>query len=380
MSELSHRERVYLTLEHQEPDRVPVDFLGHSSLLLDEAYFRLKEYLGIQGDIEPFREGSTANYYDERILEHFDIDFRRLFLPVTPAGRIVYKDMNRFVCPWGIIWRKQGAYIHPEKGPLEGLDKDQAKTYHYPNPERVWYAENLAEKAQWLYDHTDYALVARNPLTYGFLDRACRLRGMEQFMMDMVLNPEFAHHIIDNILNVHLRVYEMFLNAVGPYVHIVETGDDLGAQNNLLISPKTYREFIKPAEIKLNRVIKDLAPQARIFRHTDGAVLDIIPDMIETGVQILNPVQPSAAGMDSALLKAKFGEELTFHGGVDQKPQEGTEMDIREEVRKRINAFAPGGGYILSTCNHIMAAPAENIVAMFDEAFTYGRYPIGRKN
>ena len=108
MSELTHRERVELTLKHQEPDRVPIDFLGHSSLLLDDTYFRLKDYLGIHGDIEPFRHGSTANYYDERILEYFCIDFRRLFLPVTPAGQMLYKDKNTFICPWGIIWRRHG--------------------------------------------------------------------------------------------------------------------------------------------------------------------------------------------------------------------------------------------------------------------------------
>lgn len=378
MSELTHRERVELSLKHQEPDRIPLDFLGHSSLLLDDAYFRLKDYLGIQGDIEPFRHGSTANYYDERILEYFSIDFRRLFLLVTPAGQMLYKDTNTFICPWGIIWRRHGIFIHAEKSPLEGLDKGEARNYQYPDAQRVWNNQGLAEKAQHLHENTDYALVARNPLTYGFLDRACRLRGIEQFMMDMVLDPEFAHMIIDNILNVHLQVYDLFLSAVGPFVQIVETGDDLGAQNNLLISPTTYREFIKPAEIKLNNLIKSLAPQAEIFRHTDGAVFDIIPDLIETGVTILNPVQPSAAGMDSKRLKASFGNQLTFHGGVDQKPQEGTEQDIRGEVRTRIDSFATGGGYILSTCNHIMAAPPENVVAMFDEALVYGQYPIGK--
>lgn len=377
MALISKRERLELVLKHQEPDRVPVDFLGHSSLLLDEAYFRLKEYLGIRSDIQPFRQGSTANYYDERILEYFDIDFRRVFLPVSPAGQMRYQDRDTFLDPWGILWLKHDAYVHPVKSPLEGLDLDGINKYIWPNPKEIWHTEGIADRARSLFDKSDYVVVARNPLTYGFLDRACRLRGIEQFMMDLVLEPEIVYTILEGITMVHLKVYEMFLLAAGRYVQIVETGDDLGGQRNLLISPATYRQWIKPAEIRLHQKIKELAPQAYIFRHTDGAVYDIIPDLIETGVDILNPVQPSANGMNSERLKADFGERLTFHGGVDQKPQEDSLEEIRLEVRRRIDAFAPGGGYILSTCNHIMAAPPENIVAMFDEARRYGKYPLG---
>jgi uroporphyrinogen decarboxylase len=376
MSELTHRERVALALDHQEPDRVPVDFLGHSSLLVDAAYFRLKDHLGLKGDIEPFREGSTANYYDERLLDIFDVDFRRVFLPVSPAGRNRPLSADSFMCPWGIEWRWVDIYVHAAHGPLEGLDMDGVARYEWPDPSLLWNTEGLAERARQLYEETPHALVARNPLTYGFLDRACRLRGIEQFMVDMIADPELAQAIIDGILRVHLQVYDMFLQAVGPYVQVVETGDDLGGQDRLLISPALYRQFIKPAERELHKLIKARTLQARIFRHTDGAVYDIIPDLIETGIEILNPVQPSAVGMESARLKADFGDRLTFHGGVDQKPQEGSEEDIRAEVRRRIDAFAPGGGYILSTSNHIVAAPPENIVAMFDEAHRYGQYPL----
>jgi uroporphyrinogen decarboxylase len=158
---------------------------------------------------------------------------------------------------------------------------------------------------------------------------------------------------------------------------MVETGDDLGAQENLLISPKLYRVFIKPAQTKLNALIKDRAPGAKIFMHNDGAIHDIIPDLHESGVEVLNPVQPSAAGMESDRLKREYGEWMIFHGAVDQPAQEGTEEDIRAEVQRRIDSLAPGGGYVLSTCNHILGAPPENVVAMFEEARTYGRYPTG---
>jgi uroporphyrinogen decarboxylase len=157
---------------------------------------------------------------------------------------------------------------------------------------------------------------------------------------------------------------------------MVEYGDDLGAQNNPLISPRFYREFIKPVQKELFDLIRDRAPQARIFMHCDGAIRDLIPDMIEAGVDVLNPVQPTARGMESAEIKRDFGDRLVFHGAIEQKPQEGSEEDIRQEVRDRINALAPGGGYILTSCNVIVRPPVANIVALFDEARSYGRYPL----
>jgi uroporphyrinogen decarboxylase len=379
MQKLTHRERVQLAFDHQEPDRVPIDLLGNASLILDEAYFRLLKHLEMEGDIERyrFREGTTANYYDTRLLELFDIDFHRIFLPKRPEAKITFKDGDTTRGPWGVVWNKSGIYVNPVSFPLRDLDIDGIAAFEWPQAQGLYHTEGLAEHARQLYEETEYALVARNPLTWGFLDRGCNLRGTDQFMMDMVLNPELAQMIIDRVLEIHLQVYDMFLQAVGPYVLMVETGDDLGAQNNLLISPKLYRQFIKPAQTKMNALIKDRAPHARIFMHNDGALYDIIPDLIESGVDVLNPVQPSAKGMESERLKQDFGDRLIFHGAVDQPAQEGSEEDIRAEVRKRIDALAPGGGYVLSTCNHILDAPPENVVAMFEEARTYGRYPIG---
>jgi uroporphyrinogen decarboxylase len=378
MTELTHRERVALAFEHQEPDRIPIDFLGNASLIVDEAYFRLVEHLGLEDDLERyrFRHGSTANFYDTRLLDLFEIDFRRIFLPTRPAGRVEFEG-DTAKDAWGIVWKKTDIYVNPVEAPLKDLDLDGVAAYEWPDPKALYHTEGLADQARALHEESDRALVARNPITWGFLDRACNLRSMEQFMMDMVLEPELAQKIIDGILDFHLKVYDMFLQAVGPYVMMVETGDDLGAQENLLISPKLYRVFIKPAQTKLNALIKDRAPGAKIFMHNDGAIHDIIPDLHESGVEVLNPVQPSAAGMESDRLKREYGEWMIFHGAVDQPAQEGTEEDIRAEVQRRIDSLAPGGGYVLSTCNHILGAPPENVVAMFEEARTYGRYPTG---
>ncbi len=376
MDELSHRERVALAFDHREPDRVPIDFMGNASMVLDETYFRLKAHLGITGDIPPVREGTTANYYDERILDIFDVDFRRLFLPTHPGFYRTHPD-GTFSDVWGMIWQKNGIFVNCIRSPLADANLDEIANYAWPDPIQVWHATGLAEMARHKYETSDYALVARNPITWGFLDLGCRMRGMEQFLMDLALNPEAAQLIIDRALDIYLNIYAMFLREIGPYVQVVETADDLGTQRSLLISPDTYRTFFKPAQTRLNTLIKDYAPQARIFFHCDGAITKLIPDLIEAGIEILNPVQPSAKGMESADLKRQFGDHLIFHGAVDQKPQEGTEDDVRAEVRRRIDALAPGGGYVLSTSNVIVDPPLENIVAIFNEAHSYGRYPVG---
>ena len=374
MSNLSHRERVLLAFNHQEADRVPIDLMGNASMILDRTYFKLKEYLGIEGDIAPIRKGTTANYYDVRILEYFDIDFRRLFLPVSSIEKYSFANDGTYVGPWGIEWSKSGIYVNNMRAPLADASLDEVVSYEWPDPYKLWHTDGLSEQARHLYKTTDYALVARNPVTYGFLDRGCALRGMDQFMLDLALHPEIVHLIVQGTLNVYKKVYEMFLEAVGPYVHMVEYGDDLGAQNNLLISPETYREYIKPAQKELFDLIRDKAPKAKIFMHSDGALRKIIPDLIEVGVDVLNPIQPSAKGMESEALKREFGSVLIFHGAVDQKPQEGTEEGIREEVRRRIDALAKNGGFILAPGNVIVDPPLENIVAMFDEAKHYGHY------
>ena len=376
MAELTHRERVELALAHQEADRVPVDMLGNASCILDNAYFKLRDHLGLDDSIKPFREGSTANYYDPRLLEIFDVDFHRVFLKTTPASGMKKNADGTETDIWGITWSKAGIYVNAETHPLKDMDIDGVANFTWPDPEQIWHTEGLAEEARYLYDHTDYSLVARNPVTPGFLDRGCVMRGMDQFMMDMALNQDIARLIIDKTLEIHLKMWEMFLDAVGPYVAMVETADDLGGQENPLISPRMYRKFIKPAQQKVNELIKERAPQAKIFMHNDGAIVKLIPDLIEAGVEVLNPVQPSAGGMDSAFLKETFGDQLVFHGAVDQKPVEGSEEDLRAEVRRRIDALAPGGGYILATSNVIVDPPTGNIPIIFEEARRYGRYPL----
>ena len=374
MPTYSHRERVLTAFNHHEPDRVPLDLMGNATMLLDETYVRLRDHLGL-APIPPVRSGTTANFYDERILEHFDIDFRRLFLPKNPASSSTVQDDGTIIDPWGVGYQKAGLYVNIVHNPLHGATTvREVEAHNWPSPLDLYTIDGLAATARQMYEETDYALVARNPITYGFLDRACQIMDMAEFMMALALYPDVAQAIIAHLLEIYKGIYGMFLDAVGPYVQMVEIGDDLGTNKSLLISPRMYRKFIKPAELELYALIHQKAPHAALFRHTDGAVFDVIPDLLEVGVNVLNPVQTSTAGMDARRLKDAYGADLTFHGAVEGLDDNPTVDSVVAMVRDRIDSLAPGGGYVLASCNHMIDVSSEIIIAMFETAREYGQY------
>jgi uroporphyrinogen decarboxylase len=374
MAEYSHRERVILTFNHQEADRIPIDLMGNASMLLDDTYIRLRDHLGLS-PIPPVRSGTTANYYDDRILEHLDIDFRRIFLKKNPRNKIVTRKDEAFTDAWGIGFLKLGVTVNAVEYPLSKAEtiKD-VESYNWPKAEDMFISDGLKEETKYMYEKTDYALVARNPLSEGFLERSSNLMGMENFYLSLLENPDVAKSIIANLLEIYKDVYSIFLDVVGPYVQMVEVGDDLGGKDNLLIAPEMYREFIKPAELELYSLIHEKAPQAALFHHTDGAVFDLIPDLIEAGVNVLNPVQTSAKGMGAQQLKEAYGNSIVFHGAIENIEGDISTTEIINEVKQRIDTLASGGGYVLSCCNHMMDVKPENIISMFQTAREYGHY------
>jgi uroporphyrinogen decarboxylase len=371
---LTHRERVLLCLNHQEADRVPRDLMGNATMILDESYLSLIDRLGL-APIPPFREGTTANFYDERVLERFDIDFRRVFLP--PDGRtnaVVPHPDGTFSDVWGVRYEKNGLYVTTLNHPLADASTLQdVEAYPWPDGTRLFRTEGLAAKAKLMCEETDFAIVARNPFSPGFIDRASQLMGTENFLVGLYTAPEVVQSILGHILEVYMVVYEGFLEEVGRYVQMVETADDIGTQSSLLISPESYRRFIKPLEKTFYARIHELAPDAFLFRHCDGSIHPLIDDLIEVGVDVLNPVQTSSAGMDAELLKKDFGDRLCFHGAIER--MRGSPEEIEIEVARMMNALKPGGGYIFAPCNHIVDSVPEEIIALFDAAERTGGYP-----
>ena len=196
------------------------------------------------------------------------------------------------------------------------------------------------------------------------------LRGMERFLVEMITEAGTARLLIEKILESQMDIYSNILDYVGDYVQIVETSDDLGTQKGLLFSAKTYRDVVKPYRKQLNDLIRKKAPKAKIFFHCCGAIYDLIPDIIDTGVDILNPLQPNAAGMDPERIKSSYGNQLSFHGCIDtQIALRGSTQDTRDEVLKKINLLYRDGGYIVAPANHIMSdVPMENIITMYETA------------
>ena len=369
---MTPRKRVLMDFKHREPDRVPIDMMGNATMLLDKTYFRLRDHLGLP-PIPPIRRGTSANYYDERILDYLGVDFRRIFLKEKLSGKSVTHDDGFFSNVWGVRYKRDGQFVNVVQSPLaQAKTVQEVEAYPWPQAEDMFTAERLAQLAKCAYEETDYAIVARNPLSKGFLDRATEIMGMSEFLMALVLSPQVARCIIDHLLDIYKGVYGMFLDAVGPYVQMVETGDDLGTQRSLIISPALYREFVKPAERELYALIHEKAPHAALFRHSDGAIFDLIPDLLEVGVNVLNPVQTSSKGMEASRLKQAHGSKLTFHGGIEG--MESGVDDLVAEVKERIDVLAPGGGYVLASCNHMIDVAPESILAMFNTAREYGRY------
>lgn len=377
MAEWTHRERVVAALKHHEPDRVPLDLWGSATSVNDGVYFRTKEYLGIQRDIDPIRKGKTSNYYDVHILEAFDVDFRHVMMKGAKTHKHVVRPDGSFEDEWGVTWQQRSGHIGQVRHPLEDADFDDLKKYPWPNAYAPGRTDGLRELARGLREETDFCVVCRAAPNFGTFDRCCSLRGTEEFMIDMLVNKRFAHGLVDCVAKYEFELNEVLVDTAGDYLDIICWAEDYGYQENLLISPHLYREYFKPHHTELIAMVKRKAPHVYFQFHSCGAIRKLIPDLIEAGVDILQSVQP-AKGMDSEQLKQEFGQDLVFHGAIDiQYALPGTLEDIDAEVRRRIKAFAPGGGYILAPSNNVQDdTPAENLVHMYRAAREYGQYPI----
>ncbi len=372
---MTPRERVIRTFAHQEPDRVPVDLMGTAGCLVDPAYFALIHQLGLTGEGRVFRRGQSITYYDERVLNALEIDFRRVWLREPANWQPKWISEDSYLDEWGVTLRKVGLTLNPVSAPLASATAGDLETYPWPDPYDPGRVEGLAEEARGLYETTNYAVVARSPC-YGIFEMATRLRGMEQFMIDMLLDKKFAVALIRQLTKVELGFFDAYLTAVGPYVHMIEHSDDLGGQYGPLISPALFRELLAPARRELIELMRHKAPGARIFLHCDGSISKLVPDLIAVGVDVLNPVEPDAAGNSPAELKERFGSEIVFHGHVDTKGAlRGSLEDVRAEVRRVFDTMGRGGGYIMAPTNHLQTdVPPENVVELYRYAHQYGRY------
>lgn len=372
---MTSRQRLLTTLAHQEPDRVPLDLGGHVTTIQRLAYEGLKDYLGINKATKTFiREHADL---DNEVLEEFAIDTRYVRLKPPKSWKLKLEPDNSYLDEWGVRWKKMGLYHEPVAYPLAHAKTKDLERYNWPDPSDEGRVEGLREQAKQLCEETDYAVIAQFPMAGGFELAWTCLRG-PQFLEDLILNRKFAETLLSKICDLEIEILDRFLNAVGPYVQVVAVGDDVGQQRGPLISPNLYRDVVKPFQKRLWGFIKQKS-KAHLFVHSDGSVYQFIPDFIELGVSILNPVQVRAKDMDTRRLKEEFGHRISFWGGIDTQEvlPFGTPEEVEKEVRKRIRDLAPGGGYVLSPIHNIQAGvSAENIVKMYEGARKYGVYPI----
>ncbi len=379
---LTSRERVLRALEHEEPDRVPIDIGGYiSTIRTIKAYENLKRYLGFpEGNFKIFH--AEHMFIDDFVVKRLHADI--LYVRPKPLkdrykrypGKIVEDE-------WGIKFHKSAdsLYYDLHEPPLKEPHKEVIEEYEWPDPHDPVRYEGLEKEAKKLYETTDYCIVADHltPLFgEGLLERAWYLRGFQEFLLDMVLHPDFVEAFLKKLHQIQIAHFGEVLDRIGDYVQIAEVMSDYGMQDRMIFSPKFYRKFFKPFDAKLIKFIKKKA-DVKVLYHTCGSIYPIIPDYIENGVDILNPIQPRAKDMQAARLKKEFGDKLCFHGGFDiqQILPYGTTEEVVEEAKRLIRELAPGGGYIFAPAHCIQPdVPPENIVTMYDAAFKYGTYPL----
>ena len=375
------RERVLAAINHNEPDRVPTALWGGPYGVVDNLYFRLLKHLNLGEPVQPFRMGHNISYIDDRVLSRLATDVRYVWPGASPnSPTIQTKDPDTFKDAFGQVWKRALPYYYADTGILStatSIDQiDQAVTW--PDTNVPHWTNGVHERAKHLRDQTDYFIVARMVMSHGVFQTACDLRGTVEFMTDMALNEEFAFSLLDRITDTLVGLLKGYLDATDDYIDMMELpGDDYAANENLLISPAMFRRFIKPALIRLITTIKRHNPDLKIMLHSDGMIGKLLPEFIELGIDVLHPLEPVPA-LDQAAIKAKYGKQLAFWGGIDiSHAMRGSTADVVAETRERIAQLAPGGGYILAPSNHLQAdIPVENVVALFESARKYGTYPL----
>jgi uroporphyrinogen decarboxylase len=377
---MNSRERVLCALNHEEPDRVPFFLgVGGATSLLAPANEKLMAHLGVKAESRCTSRAFQYARMDEGLMARLGSDGQPLIFGPAPGALSKHISPAQFVDEWGLDWQLKPGVLYYEKVNAPLRNATLADIEHYPWPDLAHPSRfvGVAQEARRLRDETPYAIVA---LSGSMMYDLCwLLRGMDTWLMDLAADPDFAHALLRKVTDLWVAGVTAMLKEVGPYIDLIVTSDDLGTTDGPFISVEMYRRMIKPYHAEFFGAIKKMT-KAKIFFHSCGSVYPLIGDLIEVGVDVLNPVQVSAKNMgDTARLKREFGKNLSFCGGIDTQRvlPRGTPEEVRAEVRRRIRDLAPGGGYIAAAVHCIQPdVPLENVLAMCDEVAASGQYPI----
>ncbi|MBN1265043.1 MAG: hypothetical protein JXA25_06095 [Anaerolineales bacterium] len=384
---ITPRARVNTAISHKQPDRTPVDFLA-----VPEIWQKLTE--GQDSGVNP----AGSPWFDrswESLLRDLQIDCRlvsydqfcdppesilhpgasidwygslsrstpnRMWRQRTPDGHLFDIWGRQF----GVFQHPSGAFEELTAYPLGSAESpSDVDTHIWPEPD-WWNFSEVPELIKQLDASEEYHLRYRIGSVF---EVAWQLRGLDIFLMDLVINPDIAARIMHKLTDIYVEITDRFLTAAGDRIDMVYFYDDVATQNSLMISKDMWARCIRPHHARLIEIAKKY--NKPVMYHSDGALYPLLPDLIELGINIINPVQTDAKDMDPVRLKTEFGSRLSFHGGIDiaHTLPSGTPADVKHEVQTRINQLGADGGYIMASCHHIQAnTPAENVRAMYDPA------------
>ncbi len=382
---MTSRERMLRALNHEAPDRIPIDLGGFQTGIHRQAYGELLRYLGWQETVHTLDPIQQLAVPSERVLEKFHVDVRYVMAHGPDSfqgairenvrdGKLWYDLQDEF----GVVWSMpadQMLYMDTSHHPLAEATIADVENYPFPDGADPTRFSGVREQALALRRDTPYAVSSG---ICGVTYEICwYMRGLERWFMDMIDQPQFCEALIDRTAQYWVDWMAGFLGQVGDLLDVVMIGDDLAGQTGPLFSPKFYRRVVRPRQQRVIDAVKKHT-DAKIWYHTCGDCSATIPDLIEMGVDILNPVQISTPGMDPRRLKKKYGKNLIFWGGgIDSQhvlPFVSPEQ-VREEVRKNVEILKPGGGYVFNNVHNIQAGvPPQNIIAMYEAAYEFGFY------
>lgn len=382
-------ERVKAVLNHKEPDRIPFD-LGGSVLtgINKHGYGKLRDYLGLpKKEIVICDVIQQLAKVDDDVIERLKIDIKGVE-PAPPGNKGLATDVEldgnyyKITDEWGIGWEmpvNNGHYFDMVRHPLKGKEEiEDIDNFNWNDPKDPARFMNMKVKADKIVFEEKKAYILGRQYA-GIWETSLWMRGFEDFYCDMMINEKYTHRLMEKITELKMEYWGKALETVGKNVLIISEADDLASQSSLLCSEELYKKVVSPYHKMLFDFIRKKAQnEVHIFYHSCGAVKPLIPYLIDEGVDILNPVQVNAGGMDTKELKREFGKDITFWGGgVDTQKilPFGTPEQVREEVKRRINDLSKDGGFVFSAVHNVQSdVPPENFMAMWETLQEFGKY------
>lgn len=369
MEKMTGRERVEKALSHEAVDRVPRDFGGRVSGISVKLYDQMQKRMGINKPIEILDHRLMLAQVDEEILERLNIDTRYICQRSKASWNPQWNESKtRYIDEWGnIMGTPQGGYYFDYVGyPLaDAKTVEDIQNHNWPIEDSSRNTGLLGKARMWRESCDPFILTSFK----GTFEQAWALRGLENFLVDLYEDRELAEALLDRVLQAQKDYYGSFLEELSDYLGLVCFTDDVGGQLDLMISPQMYREILYPRHQEIIRFIREKAPNVLIGYHCCGSLIRILDDVVELGVDVLNPIQVTASGMNIQWLKDNYGDKLSFWGGIDTQMMlvNDTPEIVRETALKTCEILGKDGGYLFAPCHCIQAhTPIDNVMAMFE--------------